>query len=212
MTGVRHLAMTPTACFGRLMALTNDSAYRVALGALNPAPRRLLEIGFGAGRFIELALKRWPAIEITGIDPTPDMLGLAGGRAAIRGAGDRIALLQACAEQMPLPAQGFDAAVAIHSFQFWSPPGAALDELVRVLKPGGRVVLVLRRHGAEAPAWLPNPISRSGAEIDGAMALFTAHRFQDIQTRAVGRSHVLTAKSPARSDISNDRPQSVSCS
>ena len=167
----RHLAMTPNRAFATLMAVANRASYAAALANLSPPGNgRILEIGFGAGAWIERVLRRFPGCTIAGIDPTPGMLALAQSRAALRRAGARVELVCAGAESIPFPAGCFDAAVAIHSFQFWAEPDKALDGVSRVLRPGGRLVLVLRSHDGVAPAWLPNPISRSGAEVEGACA------------------------------------------
>lgn len=72
------------------------------------------------------------------------------------------------------------AAVAIHSFQFWSPPEQGLAEVRRVLRPGGRLILLLRDHDRHAPHWLPNPVSRSGREVELTLTLPAGEGFYDV--------------------------------
>ena len=183
-----RLPMTPTRAFGHIMAATNKAAYQAALGSLAPCENAsILEIGFGAGALLQLALKRWPTCKVAGIDPTPAMVEMAASRRALKRAADKVTLKCAGAEDLPFAAEMFDAVVAVNSFQFWSPPERAMDEITRVMKDGAQIVLVLRAHGQHAPDWLPNPISRSGAEAEGARALMQAHGFTDTRVSIAGR-------------------------
>jgi ubiquinone/menaquinone biosynthesis C-methylase UbiE len=164
------LAMHPSGVIGRvfgvLMEAINEPAYRAALKALAPLPTdRILEIGFGTGRFAELLLGFDPGISVAGVDPSATMMETAKRRRKIRGAGPRADLRQGDASSLPWPDGHFDAVVAIHSFQFWPDPHQAVREILRVSAPGGRLLLVLRNHARNAPPWLPNPLSRSGDEV-----------------------------------------------
>jgi len=67
---------------------------------------------------------------------------------------------------LPWPDSSFDAVVALHSFQFWPEPERSIREIARVLRRPSRLVLVLRDHSRRTPQWLPNPISRSGHELE----------------------------------------------
>ncbi len=181
--------MTPTRAFGHIMAATNQAAYEAALGALVlPQNPHILEIGFGAGKLIEMALKRWPTCHVAGIDPTPAMVAMAGSRATLKRQAHRVTLKGAGAEEIPFEAATFDAVIAVNSFQFWSPPERAMTEIVRVMKGGAQAVLVLRSHAGHAPDWLPNPISRSGAEADGARSLMQACGLTETRITQAARS------------------------
>lgn len=146
------LPMAPTRLFGRLMEATNEGAYRRALASLSPPPKAaILEIGFGPGKLVEMALQRWPDAKVAGVDPTADMVDMARARPAVRQAGLRADLRLGGAECLPWPNGSFDIALAVHSFQFWNPVENAARELRRVMRPGGIVRLVLRDHSAHAP-------------------------------------------------------------
>jgi SAM-dependent methyltransferase/catechol 2,3-dioxygenase-like lactoylglutathione lyase family enzyme len=102
-------------------------------------PGDLLEIGCGPGRLLAaLAGRGWT---VTGVDPAPAMLELA--RERVPAAAPRLTVARA--EELPHDDATFDAVVAIGVLEYADLP-AALRELVRVLKPGGRAVLGLRRH------------------------------------------------------------------
>lgn len=184
--------------FGWLMEWTNASAYRLALDMLAPArDEAMVEIGFGTGRMIELLAARMPAGRVAGIDPTETMLDVARNRRGVRGAGERIDLRLGDASHLPWPDAAFDGAAALHSFQFWSDPLAGLGEVRRVLRSGGRFVLILRAHDpTRPPAWLPNPISRGPDEVAGTRAALAAAGFV-VQNRERGwPDHALRAVKP----------------
>ena len=182
MTGNAPLPMSPTPWFGRIMEWFNAPTYRIALDLLGARPSSaVLEIGFGSGRLLELLARQVTDIFIAGIDPTEAMVRMAAERRSLRALGDRIDLRQGTAESLPWEDGIFDAAAALHSFQFWRSPGTCATEIRRVLKPGGRFVLILRNHEKHAPDWLPNPISRSGAEYEGAVRLLVDSGFSNVQ-------------------------------
>jgi SAM-dependent methyltransferase len=111
----------------------------LALAELAPAQgERVLEIGIGGGALLA-AMSAHPVAEVIGVDISEAALA----RARRRLAGDRrLRLVQASAEALPLKARSVDKAVSVHSLYFWSDPKAAMDELARVLRPRGRLVLL----------------------------------------------------------------------
>lgn len=170
------LAMRPQGVAGRvfgfLMEWMNRGAYRAALSALAPqAVERFLEIGFGTGRFAELLLASAPGIRVAGVDPAETMVIVANARPGVREAEAHADLRLGDDTDLPFDPSSFDGVVALHSFQFFADPARTLSTIHRLLKPAGRFVLVLRDHSRSAPDWLPNPVSRSGDEVGGAMQL-----------------------------------------
>lgn len=105
--------------------------------ALGDAPvGRLLDIGTGTGRMLELFSAR--ADSATGIDKSTDMLRVA--RAKLGGA--RVDLRQGDMYALPLPAGGQDVAILHQVLHYAADPNAAVREAARVLAPGGRLVVV----------------------------------------------------------------------
>lgn len=102
--------------------------HRVAGGATG----RVLEIGVGTGRNLPLYRS---AAEVVGVEPDPGMLQRA--EAAARSAPVPIGLVEALAEDLPLPDESFDTVVASYVLCTVSQPGRALSEVRRVLRPGG---------------------------------------------------------------------------
>jgi ubiquinone/menaquinone biosynthesis C-methylase UbiE len=106
-----------------------------ALSAL-PAGGRVLEVGAGTGLNFPFYPRgaRGVASEVSG-----EMLAIARGKTE-RPAG--VGLVQARAEQLPFAAASFDAAFATLVFCSVASQREAFAELRRVVRPGGRVVLV----------------------------------------------------------------------
>lgn len=110
-------------------------AIRAAL-ALRPG-ERVLDIGSGPGFLAaEMAEEVGPDGHVHGIDPSDSMLEIARRRETPveYGRGDALAL--------PFPEQHFDAAVATQVYEYVDDIAAALAEARRVLRPGGRLLVL----------------------------------------------------------------------
>lgn len=178
--------------FGRLMELTNTDAYQKTIQALAPSDNeRFLEIGFGTGYCAQMLLSATTGTFVAGVDPTETMVKTARSRLIKKGLGDRIDIRQGTDDSLPWRDGYFDAVVAIHSFQFWSDPHKSIIEINRILKPQGRIIIAFRDHSTRAPDRLPNPISRSGREIDAAISLLAKHGYQTTERIAAGSSRII---------------------
>lgn len=100
---------------------------------------RVLDVGCGTGaNFPYLAERAREAdLEVHAIEPDPHMRERA--RRAANEAGLAVDLRDAGAERLPYDDDSFDAALAGIVFCTIPDPGAALDELARVLRPGGEL-------------------------------------------------------------------------
>lgn len=142
------------AAFGPLAAaytfLTSHPAWRDdcrAMAALLPG-MRVLDLGVGPGTSaLEMARAR-PGLRLVALDRAPAMLRAAARRAAHA----RIPLPLARGDALALPFRdrAFDA-VTGHSLLYLLPdPAAALEEIRRVLRPGGAAVFLEPRAGARS--------------------------------------------------------------
>src|SRR5450759_4301007 len=99
-----------------------------------PLGLRWIDIGCGNGAFTELLVERCPS-EVQGVDPSEGQLAFARKRPASRLAkfckGDAMAL--------PFPAGSFDAAIMALVLVFVPDPAKGVDEMVRVVGPGGTI-------------------------------------------------------------------------
>jgi ubiquinone/menaquinone biosynthesis C-methylase UbiE len=106
---------------------------------LSPARRRVLEIGCGAG-LLTVALAQRGAL-VTATDVVAPMIGLTRDRARDSGVADQVATTMADAHALPFRDAEFDLAVALGVMPWVTSPAAVVAEVVRVLKPGGCVVV-----------------------------------------------------------------------
>jgi ubiquinone/menaquinone biosynthesis C-methylase UbiE len=110
---------------------------RRRLWDLVPPEARVLEVGVGTGRNL-----RWhpPGVSITAVDFSPQMLARAAARAEKEKAGAQLALMDA--QDLALADEAFDVAVATCVFCTVPDPVLGLEEVRRVLRPDGRLLLL----------------------------------------------------------------------
>jgi ubiquinone/menaquinone biosynthesis C-methylase UbiE len=106
--------------------------------SLQPRPTSVLEVGCGGGRFLERLADALPQADIVGVDVAEVALRKAA--RALEG-WPRIRVINAAAEDLPLPSDGFDVVVANKSFHHWHDWGAGLGEANRVLRPCGALII-----------------------------------------------------------------------
>src|SRR5256885_10157865 len=103
----------------------------------------VLDIATGPGEpALSVAALVGPKGKVFGIDPAPEMV------AAARRAADRLGLQNiqfdvAFADQMPFPADTFDAVISRFGVMFFPSPVDGVREMLRVLKPGRRLALAV---------------------------------------------------------------------
>jgi len=113
---------------------------KAAVSTLNELPSgRILEVGVGTGISLPLYKRRH---QIVGIDLSPDMLDRARKRVARLGASNVEALIEMDAANLAFDDASFDVAVAMYVMTVVPDPQRVLAEMVRVVRPGGHVVLV----------------------------------------------------------------------
>ena len=104
-------------------------------------PFALLDLASGTGDVaLRIADIGGPGTRITVADINPEMLAVGRERAAK--AGRDIAFIEANAESLPLPDRAFDVVTIAFGIRNVVDRAAGLAEMVRVLKPGGRAVIL----------------------------------------------------------------------
>jgi ubiquinone/menaquinone biosynthesis C-methylase UbiE len=115
---------------------TGKAGYDYALQALNLTGQEiLLDVGCGSGVFLSLAA---PKVRfITGLDATVELVEEARRRVPA------YPFLVGEMEDLPLPDEAYDIVTGFNSFQYASDISDALSEARRVLRPGGRLVVMI---------------------------------------------------------------------
>jgi ubiquinone/menaquinone biosynthesis C-methylase UbiE len=111
-----------------------------ALSKILPLNGRILEVGSGKGRFLT-ALARKVANPITSVDIDPAEQRFAIQQTAYYGVDARIQFEIRDAERLGWPAGRFDAVVTMNAMHHIPDPWRALAEMVRLLKPGGKLAV-----------------------------------------------------------------------
>ncbi len=124
----------------RLRGVFHDDVQRArAIGKLVPRGIKVADIGTGTGILaVELARA---GVHVIGVDSSPRMLATAGDKIREHAIRD-IELRRGDATALPLADGEVDAAVAHMVLHYVSSPAVAVREMARVVRPGGRVVIV----------------------------------------------------------------------
>jgi ubiquinone/menaquinone biosynthesis C-methylase UbiE len=200
--------------FGRIAVEYDDVRPEYAPEALARAEEALglgagssvVDLAAGSGKLTRALAQRFG--DVTAVEPNDEMRGVL----AQRSAGIRV--LAGTAERMPLPDSSADAVFVGDAFH-WFDGAAAVDELARVLRPGGGVALLWNHWWsdgddrtsnslepplpAEAQELFDEVYVRSGrAEVRKAMAdpllVFSDERFEPLTDETFPRSEALSRR------------------
>lgn len=105
------------------------------------SPQTILDVATGTGDFAIAALKSG-AQKITGIDLSKEMIAVGIEKIRKMGLSDRIDLQVGDSESIRFPDGSFDAATVAFGVRNFENLGRGLDELFRVLKPGGTLCVL----------------------------------------------------------------------
>ena len=159
---------------------------------------RVLELGAGEGRFLDVGTgpaaipimlaQRLQAVEVIGIDLSPNMLELGDFHITEAGLTDRITLAQADAKDLPYPSQFFDAVLSNSIIHHIPDPLPMLREVSRVIRSDGLILIrdLIRPKTTEAALGLVEQHA-SGATpyqkklfYDSFLAAFTISEVKDM--------------------------------
>ncbi|RYE88986.1 MAG: bifunctional demethylmenaquinone methyltransferase/2-methoxy-6-polyprenyl-1,4-benzoquinol methylase UbiE [Myxococcales bacterium] len=128
----------------RLISLGIDQRWRhLLVDAVEPrAGHRVLDLATGTGDVGLMMLDRHPGTTVVGLDPSVKMLDVARTKVAAKGADRTMELLEGDAQQLPFADASFDGTVMAFGIRNVPDRPAALREMARVVKPGGRVAIL----------------------------------------------------------------------
>jgi ubiquinone/menaquinone biosynthesis C-methylase UbiE len=114
-------------------ATTRETLAR--LPALKPQDR-VLDVGCGTGELLARIAAKYPSARLAGIDPVAEMLEVAREKLS-----EKVDLRVAWADDLPWPDDSFDLVISCNMFHYITHPVPAVQEMTRVLHPGGRLVI-----------------------------------------------------------------------
>jgi ubiquinone/menaquinone biosynthesis C-methylase UbiE len=192
----------------------NSPVNRAAVTALDiRADERVLDIGAGMGPGVMLAAQA--GARVVAVDPAPFMRFVLGVRRLGQRSRNRIEIVDGTAEHLPVSDASIDAALAVNAMHHWADLDAAVAELGRVLRRGGRLLLVdedfddpghpehermrarRRKHGQAFadidPAAVGSRIAAAGFKVDEANKTVLAGRPAKLirATKNRGRADVI---------------------
>jgi ubiquinone/menaquinone biosynthesis C-methylase UbiE len=127
-----------------------DDLHRTFAKRISPGAR-ILDIGCGGGQHaIELAGQR-PDVQVVGVDLSAEFVRRARLRASAAQLGSRVEFVEGNALALPFEAEEFDHVYSIGSIKHWPDMGRGLAECVRVLKPGGQLLVGEADRGCRFP-------------------------------------------------------------
>jgi ubiquinone/menaquinone biosynthesis C-methylase UbiE len=141
----------------------------------------LLDIGCGTGRFLDFVKQAWPRLRVHGLDMSEAYIRHA--RQHMRGRAN-MSFAVGKAEAIPLPDNSHDAVTSIFLFHELPPKvrRAALREFARVLKPGGRLILLDSLQRGDRP------------EYEGMLELFPQNYHEPYYSSYLGEDFAALAK------------------
>ena len=193
---------------GTIMRRSNLTQQREVLGILTDLTGRdVLEVGCGPGTMLGLLSARPGVGRILAVDPSTTMRRMAV-RTTTRAIADgRILIGPGDAERTGLPDGCVDVVVSVNTVAIWPDLDAGCDELLRVLRPGGRIVLSW--HGGSAPPRAVRSMQLSGERSDRVLAALT-RRCTDVRRELTGRCTVFSGTTISGSDRSDAGSDTVS--
>jgi len=185
-----------------LMGATGPSMrgeHRIALEMLALAGgEQVLDVGCGPGNFTRSFARAASDGLVVGLDASKTMLA----RAVRETDADNVAYLRGDACALPFRDASFDAICCFAALYLIECPMRAVDEIARVLVPGGRVAILSSCNRGPLPVAVTSPLVKSatGVRMFGRNELtraLSARGLIDVRQRVSGLAQFVAASKPA---------------
>jgi ubiquinone/menaquinone biosynthesis C-methylase UbiE len=158
----------------------------------------VLDVGCGPGNFTRIFARAVGDGVVVGLDASRTMLA----RAVHETHADNVAYLRGDASALPFRDASFDAICCFAALYLIERPMRAVDEIARVLAPGGRVALLASCNRGPLPAAITSPFVKSltGVRIFSREELthaLTTRGLTDVHQRVSGLAQFVVARKPA---------------
>jgi ubiquinone/menaquinone biosynthesis C-methylase UbiE len=142
-------------------------------------PARILDVGCGTGVFATRLLGALPRVEVYGVDLVPEMIQK--GRSRWRLHPSHLFPVQGDSERLPFPTGSFDIVTCANSFHHYPCQDRAVREMRRVLRPGGRLMII---DGYRDAPWGWFIFDVCVAAVEGDVHHASARRFRELMGEA----------------------------
>ncbi len=128
----------------RIISLGIDQRWRKkTVAALELAPlQRVLDLATGTADLAMMVARSEPHVQVVGLDPSQKMLAVGERKLAAAGLTERVSLIEGTAESLPFPDAHFDRICMAFGIRNVPDRSAALREMARVTRPGGRIAIL----------------------------------------------------------------------
>jgi ubiquinone/menaquinone biosynthesis C-methylase UbiE len=147
--------------------------------AAGDRPVKMLDVGCGTGLFASKVRDSLPHVEVCGVDLVSEMLAKGQTRWRLHRA--HVLPVQGDSERLPFASGSFDIVTCANSFHHYPHQDRAVAEMGRVLRPGGRLMLI---DGYRDGLWGWFIYDVCVAGIEGEVHHASARRFRDLMTEA----------------------------
>ena len=172
--------------FARLMNRSHGALTDWGLQHVSISPQsHILDIGCGGGRTIEKLSAIASAGRVYGIDYAPGSVAVSTQHNSRLIADGRVVIQRASVSQLPFPDRSFDLITAIETQYYWPDLPHDMREILRVLKPSGRLIIIAEMYKDGNYDWLKWPVMRllgsSHLSVSDQRNLFTSTGYSNIE-------------------------------
>ena len=144
----------------------------------------ILDVGCGGGRTIDKLAAIASGGSVSGIDISSQSVAVSRKTNAKWIEAGRVDIQQASVSKLPFTDAKFDLVTAVETHYYWPEPVADLREILRVLQPGGRLILIAETYKGQALEALVQPamllIGARYLTVDQHRDLLAAAGFSEI--------------------------------
>jgi SAM-dependent methyltransferase len=146
----------------------------------------ILDVGCGGGRTIEKLAALATKGMVYGVDYAKGSVAASRARNAQLIDAGRVEVKQASVSQLPFPENKFDLVTAVETQYYWPDLVKNMQEILRVLKPGGTLLVIAESYKKGAYNALQRPVMKllksANLSVDDHRELFSTAGYTDIQT------------------------------
>jgi SAM-dependent methyltransferase len=145
----------------------------------------ILDVGCGGGRTMQKLAALAPEGSVYGVDYSQGSVAASRAKNAPLIKTGRVEIKWASVSQLPFPEDKFDLVTAVETQYYWPDLVKDMQEILRVLKPGGKLIVIAESYKKGAYNWLQRPVMKllrsTDLDVDGHRGLFSAAGYADIQ-------------------------------
>jgi ubiquinone/menaquinone biosynthesis C-methylase UbiE len=180
----------PTKWVGRFFLwIMNISHSGVTDGGLNHVRVEkhftILDVGCGGGRTIQKLAALATEGMVYGVDYANGSVAASRAKNAQSIKAGHVEIRQASVSQLPFPKDEFNLVTAVETQYYWPDPVKDMQEILRVLKPDGKLIVIAESYKRGNYNWLQRPVMKllksTNLDADGHRGLFSTAGYTDIQ-------------------------------